>query len=175
MPRFDDTPQWKREMRWDPISQKMVKPDRPPTRKQIDYHRGLCKWLGVEYDRPRSRREAQSAIDKLVNLKRKAAALDRKVGRVMTTPPLIRCSRCDKPAPVTEELTGPTFDPDDGTPNDPNLLVVLVPPAGWIGDPDSDGIVCGDCAEPEEIREWMADVAEAEYLLEHGEPEDGEA
>ncbi len=84
MPRFDDTPQWKREMRWDPISQKMVKPDRPdrpPTRKQIDYHCGLCKRLGVEYDRPRSRREAQSAIYKLVNLKRKAAALDRKVER----------------------------------------------------------------------------------------------
>lgn len=91
-------------------------------------------------------------------------------------PPLIHCSRCEKAAPVTEaDLTGPSLDPDDGTPNDPSLPVVLLPPDGWIGDPDSDRIVCGDCAEPDEIREWMADVAEAKYLLEHGEPQDSEA
>jgi len=28
---------------------------------------------------------------------------------------------------------------------------------GWIGDPDSDGIVCGDCATSEEIVQWIAD------------------
>lgn len=74
VPKFDDTPQWKREQQWDPIAQKMVKPDRPPTRKQIDYHRGLCERLGVEYGRPRTRREAQSAIDKLVSSSRGARA-----------------------------------------------------------------------------------------------------
>ena len=90
--------------------------------------------------------------------------------------PVVTCARCGRPAPIDpEDLRGPTFDPDDGTPNDPSLPVVVVPPAGWIGDPDDDGLVCGDCATPDEVREWMADNAQAEHRLEHGDPEDGEA
>jgi hypothetical protein len=42
---------------------------------------------------------------------------------------------------------------------DPSLLPVLVPAGGWIGDPDGDGVICGDCATPEEIVAWMADLA----------------
>jgi len=71
---------------------------------------------------------------------------------------VVTCARCDRPAPIDpEKLRGPTFDPGDETPNDPSLPVVIVPPDGWIGDPDSDGIVCGDCATSEEIVQWIAD------------------
>lgn len=91
-----------------------------------------------------------------------------------TAEPVVWCARCGRPAPISvADLTGPTLDPDDPTPNDPTLPVVVVPPDGWIGDPDSDGIVCGDCAKPEEIRESMADQAEAEYLLEHDDEDEG--
>jgi hypothetical protein len=66
---------------------------------------------------------------------------------------MISCPRCNRPAPVDlDELTG-----DGG--GDPALLPVVVPPDGWIGDPDSDGLVCGDCATPDEIARWMDDCS----------------
>lgn len=62
---------------------------------------------------------------------------------------MITCARCDRPADIDEaELA------TDGG-GDPSLLPVLTPPDGWIGDPDGDGIVCGDCATPDEITQWM--------------------
>lgn len=73
MPRFEDTPKWKRQMRWDPVAQKMVRPDRPPTRKQLDYLRDLSRRRGVEFVRPETRRHAQSAIDNLLNAKRRGS------------------------------------------------------------------------------------------------------
>lgn len=88
----------------------------------------------------------------------------------MSTDPrevVVTCARCGRTAPIeAEELTGPTLTADDETPNDPTLPVVVVPPDGWIGDPDSDGIICGDCATPEEIAEWMADGEAVERGLE---------
>ena len=64
-----------------------------------------------------------------------------------------RCTRCGFPLPITEdELTG-----DGG--GDPSLLVVIVPPDGCIGNPDSDGVIHGYWAYPEEIEEWMAGLA----------------
>jgi hypothetical protein len=51
-----------------------------------------------------------------------------------------------------DELTG------DGD-GDPSLLPVLAPADGWINDPDGDGLICGNCASPDEIAEWMADLA----------------
>lgn len=70
------------------------------------------------------------------------------------------CSRCGRPAPISEEeLTG-----DGG--GDPALLPVLTPPDGWIGDPDSAGVVCGDCSAVAEISAWMDDQALAEQVLE---------
>ena len=73
---------------------------------------------------------------------------------------MIRCSRCGRPAPIDpEELV------DGG--GDPSLPVVVVPPQGWIADLDDDegGLVCGDCAEPWEIVEWMAGMALAEEIM----------
>ncbi len=72
------------------------------------------------------------------------------------------CSRCRCPAPIDEsELTG-----DSG--GDPSLLPVIVPPDGWIGDPDDadGGIICGGCANPEEIVQWMADLATVQHATE---------
>lgn len=68
--------------------------------------------------------------------------------------------RCRFPAPIdASELQG-----DGG--GDPSLLVVVVPPESWIGDPgDPDGcLVCGDCATISEIAEWMVGLA----LIEQG-------
>ncbi len=77
------------------------------------------------------------------------------------TPVFITCARCGKPAPITgEELTG-----DGPGPSRAAMPVVVVPPEGWIGDPDGDGIVCGECAEPEEIAEWMAGLEQVESSL----------
>jgi hypothetical protein len=57
------------------------------------------------------------------------------------------CSRCDCPAPIhVDELTG-----DGPGPSGVAMPVVIVPPDGWIGDPDDDGVICGDCATPDEI------------------------
>lgn len=75
------------------------------------------------------------------------------------------CARCRRPAAIDpEELIG-----DGG--GDPSLLTVLSPPDGWIGDPDDDGLVCGDCATPEEISDWMEQMAvlEEEWYLEEEE------
>lgn len=76
------------------------------------------------------------------------------------------CSRCGRPAPVDpDELTG-----DGG--GDPALLPVVVPPdgyiRGWIGDPDSEGVVCGDCAEPWEIAAFWDDLDLLEQLVADG-------
>jgi len=63
----------------------------------------------------------------------------------MTTSP-ITCARpaCGRPAPVDlDELRA-----DGG--GDPALLTVLVPPPGWLPDPDGEGIVCGACATADE-------------------------
>lgn len=65
------------------------------------------------------------------------------------------CARCRNPAPIDpSELVG-----DGG--GDPELMIVLVPPAGWMGDPDDmhGGVLCGTCATPEEIADWMAGLA----------------
>lgn len=71
----------------------------------------------------------------------------------------IRCARCDKVAPIVlDEIVG-----DGG--GDPSLLPVVAPPEGWIGDPDGDGIICGECATPDEIRTWMADMEHVETTL----------
>lgn len=70
------------------------------------------------------------------------------------------CERCRCPAPIdASDLTG-----DGG--GDPSLLPVLIPPPGWIGDPDSDGLVCGACATVDEIVEWMANIAMVEQMSE---------
>lgn len=72
---------------------------------------------------------------------------------------MIACARCGKPAPVDlHELTG-----DGG--GDPALLPVVVPPDGWIGDPDGDGVICGDCATLDKIVTWMEGAAAAEEDL----------
>ena len=74
---------------------------------------------------------------------------------------VIRCTRCGFPAPIEpDEVTG-----DGG--GDPSLLVVVVPPDGWIGDPEDDhgGICHCDCASPHEIEEWMAQNAQIERSL----------
>ena len=44
-------------------------------------------------------------------------------------------------------------------------MVVLVPPVGWIGDAEG-GLICGDCAEPSEIAEWMAGQALVQQVME---------
>ncbi len=67
----------------------------------------------------------------------------------------ITCSRCERPAPVDLE-------PADGG-GDPSLLPVLIPPDGWIGDPDGDGLIC--CATPEEIEAWMAGLERVELEM----------
>jgi hypothetical protein len=42
-------------------------------------------------------------------------------------------------------------------------------PDGWIGDPDGDGITCGECATAEEIEDWMRGIATIEDGLAEGE------
>jgi hypothetical protein len=80
--------------------------------------------------------------------------------------PLIRCPSCEQPAPISErELVG-----DAG--GDPSLLPILIPPDGWIGDPDGDGLLCGDCAPPRAINDWMDDFELAEQLT-HGRADAG--
>jgi hypothetical protein len=71
MPKFDDTPKFKKAMRWDPEAQKLVRPDRRPTRRQLDYLRRLCAERILPFVAPKTRREAQTEI---------AAALQAKPG-----------------------------------------------------------------------------------------------
>lgn len=71
---------------------------------------------------------------------------------------VIRCARCGCPSPV-DVLE---FEGDGG--GDPSLLPVLIPPDGWLGDPDGDGLLCADCGEPDEITEWMDDLDLGERL-----------
>jgi hypothetical protein len=49
---------------------------------------------------------------------------------------------------------------------DPSLLPVLVPPDGWLRDPDdaNGGLIC-ECATPQEIAKWMAELNLVERLL----------
>ncbi len=63
-------PNRKRELKWDPVAQRMRRPDRPPTRKQIEYLRDLCTRAGVEIVRPATRREAASMIGKRLKAQR---------------------------------------------------------------------------------------------------------
>jgi hypothetical protein len=65
MAKFEHTPQWKRQMTWDPETGQLRPPDRPPTRKQLDYLRALCAKRGVDYVLPATRRAASSRIDQL--------------------------------------------------------------------------------------------------------------
>jgi hypothetical protein len=60
------------------------------------------------------------------------------------------CQRCGEPCPVSPaNLTHKH--------GDPALPVVLVPPLGWLTDPDeSTGVICGDCGTPEELCAYMA-------------------
>lgn len=57
---------------------------------------------------------------------------------------------------------------------DPSLLPVLVPPDGWIGDPEdaNGGLICGDCASPGEIADWMASLELIESVLDEDDDED---
>jgi hypothetical protein len=65
MPKFEDTPKWKRKLRWNPDIQQLVI---PPTPKQLSYLRDLCERKGVEYVEPHSR---EAATRFLKALKRK--------------------------------------------------------------------------------------------------------
>jgi len=69
------------------------------------------------------------------------------------------CNRCDTPCPVVME-------PTDGG-GDPSLLPVLIPPPGWLGDPDDlhGGVVCCACATNAEIVEWMTNVGFADEAM----------
>ncbi len=76
-----ERPRRSTRLHWDPVAQRLVVPDRPPTRKQINYVRGLSERLGVAYAQPETRREAQSAIDKLLRAERRARRRARKAAR----------------------------------------------------------------------------------------------
>lgn len=65
MAKFEDTPRWKRGT-WDAKRQRMVYPERSTSARQVRYLRRLCAERGVGFQRPRSRREAQSMIDRLL-------------------------------------------------------------------------------------------------------------
>jgi hypothetical protein len=60
------------------------------------------------------------------------------------------------------------LEPTDGG-GDPALLQLIVPPEGYIAatdqDEDEDGIVCADCASPEEIADHMARLAELGEIM----------
>lgn len=71
MPKFEDTPKWKREMRWDPAAQKLVP---PPTRQQVEYLRDLCTEEGIDFEAPETKRQAQSQIQKALNRRERVAA-----------------------------------------------------------------------------------------------------
>jgi hypothetical protein len=75
---------------------------------------------------------------------------------------MISCARCNRPAPVNlDELTG-----DGG--GDASLLPVVVPPDGWIADPDdADGhsLVCDICATFVEEMKYRGDLVVVEYAL----------
>jgi len=64
MTRFADTPDWKRGT-WNPERGRM---DYPPTPSQIRYLKKLCSRLGVVYDTPATKAQAQSRINKMANL-----------------------------------------------------------------------------------------------------------
>jgi hypothetical protein len=71
---------------------------------------------------------------------------------------MIACARCGDEVPLDlDELVS-----DGG--GDAGVLPVIVPPDGCIGDPDGDGVVCGECAEPSEIQHHMRLSALAERL-----------
>jgi hypothetical protein len=65
MPKFPDTPKWKREMRWDSELQQLVLPPRQPTHRQINYIGRLCAQHGFPFTRPKTRQEASGVIDRL--------------------------------------------------------------------------------------------------------------
>jgi hypothetical protein len=69
MPKFDDTPKFKKAMRWDPEAQKLVRPDRPPTRRQLDYLRRLCTERNLPFVAPKTRRGAQKEIEAVLQAK----------------------------------------------------------------------------------------------------------
>ena len=56
--------------KWNQETQQL---DCPATKTQVMFLRGLCDRLGVEYVRPKTKREASRAIDKLLHLQKNAA------------------------------------------------------------------------------------------------------
>jgi hypothetical protein len=69
------------------------------------------------------------------------------------------CNRCGRPAPTPPaELLH-----DD----DPDVIVVVIPPGGWIGDDDDPegGLICPDCATPDEHETWAERLAQSELIL----------
>lgn len=85
MPRFDDTPKWKRELRWDADTQELIL---PPTQKQLDYLADLYK-VDRAYIEPRTREEAAKLIDRgkqrrRANGKRKRKRLPKARGTATT-------------------------------------------------------------------------------------------
>lgn len=68
---------------------------------------------------------------------------------------MIPCARCNRQSSVdADTLTDPGGDPD--------LLPIVVAPAGWMPDPDDeDRIVCHGCATPDELEADDARAATA--------------
>ena len=56
-----------------------------------------------------------------------------------------------------------------GLGSEPSLLPLIVPPDGWLSDPDDPegSLICGDCATVEEISDWMGGLALAEQVMEN--------
>jgi hypothetical protein len=50
---------------------------------------------------------------------------------------------------------------------DPDLLVVAIPPGGWIGDDDDPeaGLICPTGATPDEHEVWTERLAQSELIL----------
>jgi hypothetical protein len=67
-------------------------------------------------------------------------------------------------APITaEDLRGPEDDPS--APDDPTILPTIVPPEGFIGDPDGEGIIHAECATRAEKVEWLEGYGGAWNLI----------
>jgi len=89
-----------------------------------------------------------------------AAAAAGKVARMSVSSTVVWCSRCNRPAPINEAaLAG-----DGG--GDPSLLPVLIPPGGWLPDPDDeDRIICRPCATEAELDEDDERLDEADEVI----------
>lgn len=71
MAKFDDTPRAARQKTWDPVRQQLVTPDKPPTKKQVDFLRDICRDRGIEFETPKTRRDAARMLDALLKRKRR--------------------------------------------------------------------------------------------------------